>query len=317
MRFRTALVVMTLAAAAVACKRSSGGGKSDVVLAKAGSSFSDRAGYELLADATHVYWVDGFKEIRRVAKAGGASEKVASFAVSVGGFALDDARVWTVTEDGVFVVPKSGGKPTALVETKTNCLLECGFAIDETSIWFTDKTSVRRVAKSGGEATVLMGDQRFPAAVAVDASHVYVLTGMPRSILRVRKTGGAVETFVTPEEVNVEPKLVVSGGRLYWATGGAIYAASTQGAPSPVKLASTGRHFRGFAVHGDRVYFTRAPVHDSDTMIRTKDGGVLRVAVDGGEPESVFLGAADPKAVFVDGSGIYWTGVGVVVKTPR
>jgi hypothetical protein len=137
-------------------------------------------------------------------------------------FAFDDEYVYFTSGKGsgeptkpdgkngrILRMPKKGGAPTVLARGLPD--EPSGLAVDGTHVYATAVTwgspasesagVIARVPKEGGDLQIL-GAQALPRAAWIAGDHVYVRSGRPGrpgSIVRVLKTGGAVETVVTDE----------------------------------------------------------------------------------------------------------------------
>lgn len=130
-------------------------------------------------------------------------------------FAFDDEHVYFTTAKGpesktgrVLRMPKKGG-PTTVIATGLPDE-PGGLAVDASHVyvaavtWTNEATEragvVARVPKEGGELEILAKDQPALRHVWLGGDHLYVRSGRPGrpgTVLRMPKTGGAVEQFVT------------------------------------------------------------------------------------------------------------------------
>jgi hypothetical protein len=309
---RRSLVFLLLALGA--CSRKSGGSSTDVVLATAGGSLSDRAVGILALDATHVYFIDGYRgdaKLVRVAKTGGKAETVAHIGENVGALALDDANAYVATDEAIQRVAKAGGKPASIASEKTSCFSRCGLALDATHAYFTTKTGVRRVAKAGGAAADVAATSSEASSVALDDAHVYWVDGA--GITRAPKAGGAAQV-IAKMTGSTHDSIFVDAGRVYWTDGTTAWSAPVAGG-TPLRLGSAPHHHKGFAVDAKYVYLA---MNRSDDPTSFDKGGFVRAPrAGGGTTENVVLGSADPKAIAADDGAVYWVGVGTIVRTPK
>lgn len=151
---------------------------------------------ELVADATHVYWV------------------------SVGTVKLDeeeilsDGKIERVTKDGSSrqVLASGLSTPATLSIDDANVYFgELGSAVGNPSI------GLRRVAKGGG-ATIHVLDDHLVANLAISDNDVVFVgsSSTAAGMFRVAKTGGAVQTLVEDENIDSRPHIVA--GQVYYIT---------------------------------------------------------------------------------------------------
>jgi hypothetical protein len=164
---------------------------------------------------------------------------------------------------------------------------------------------IAAVPKDGSAPIVLAADEEAVRGMAVDDTFVY-WTGSPNDsagfVKRVPKTGGAVETLVTSAD---RPWAVaIDGNNLYWterpalsSLTGAVFSMPLSGAAEPVPLAVDQCDPAAIAVDATSVYWPN---------FNCVDGGVLEVAIGGGEVELVgFVNGAS--SIAVGASTVYWS----------
>ncbi|MBV8757520.1 MAG: hypothetical protein JO257_09605 [Deltaproteobacteria bacterium] len=285
------------------------GGPSDPRLATGPKQVMDIA-----IDATDVYWVayrpeTATSEVRRVPKAGGSSELVASVAGTVYQLALDDAYVYLPVyvqsaEGGPFLrVPKSGGA----LEVIDDHLRYLAFAAVANGVPYTaplvDEPSIDyelwRYPGSPGAHEVVATHLDGPEAMAVNRGSIYVTTAGDSHLQTTPMSGGAsVQPFSTLMALHV-----VSDGDLVYFMAGAIgdctnaqIKAWRPGEATTLSLGYVGHcaadaavSTRGVAVADDRAH------------------SILQFPLDGSGPETLAHGSA-PRVVAAepDGSSIYW-----------
>ncbi len=150
----------------------------------------------------------------------GSKPPVASGVQTPIAIALDDTFVYFTTGKGtgaaapagkngkVWRTPKKGGAATMLASGLPD--EPGGLAVDATHVyvsavtWTNAETEragvVARVPKGGGDLEVLAKDQPAVRDTWISADHVYVRSGRPGrpgAVLRIAKSGGAPESFVT------------------------------------------------------------------------------------------------------------------------
>jgi hypothetical protein len=159
----------------------------------------------LAIDSTHVYFTErtsGYVwSISRVAKTGDAAPEHVARVGTDGcrNLAVDGSNVYCLEPRGVFTVAKTGGAGT-FIGPKTDCVRGCAMALDGDVVYVSQANGIVRVPKGGGAATEVAHDDVQPTSIATTPTHVYWLSPLRAAhnaaILRVAKTGGAVETLV-------------------------------------------------------------------------------------------------------------------------
>lgn len=187
--------------------------------------------------ATHVYFTGGQPPgtaVVRVPRAGGDNEWL-NDGQNVRGLAADDEAVYWVNAGSG---PKSGSVVRwDASDRQTHALAAIDeapitIAIDKTHVyWLAQRAdgrgTVQRLPKAGGTVETVVTDLRWPLSLALDGSHVYFTAGEPyapgwedllappeRAVLRVRKTGGRLETVAGPRERARD--VLVDDRAVYW-----------------------------------------------------------------------------------------------------
>ncbi|RME48607.1 MAG: hypothetical protein D6791_02860, partial [Chloroflexi bacterium] len=150
----------------------------------------------LALDDDYIYWGEWGEAgqnnvIRRIPKAGGVPEIIASFptGLEIHSLAVDDAYVyWTEGKVGnkllnqpgsgaVRRVPKAGGPVQTLADAGDGIDNAYGIALDATYVYWTELGTgrVRRVAKTGGAVTDYLDPDpgHMAQALAVNDSHIF------------------------------------------------------------------------------------------------------------------------------------------------
>jgi hypothetical protein len=153
-----------------------------------------------------------------------------------------------------------------------------------------------------------------PPSLAVDATNVYWFESAGSAIFRAPRAGGGEASKVATASGGHDA-LYHHGGKLYWLDARRVYSVPVGGG-TPVVLVETGPHYSGFAVDGDYVYFARQR-QSAELDVTTDKGGIARAPVSGGPAVDLFRGECDPKAIALDGGGVYWIDVGKVIRTPK
>jgi hypothetical protein len=223
--------------------------------------------FDVVLDATHVYWTDNLSSGGKVAK-----------------------------------MPKLGGSEVVLASSQNRPV---GLSIDDDRVYFAAYGShaVRSVGKGGAGLTDLATGQTGARHTAVDSGtsgSVYFTTSGDGAVRRVAKTGGAVAsvsaTVDSPWVVVADP----TGSELFFtrfAPGGDVHriAKTAQGATPGVVAASQSSPMY---VHADatHVYFGS----------HVSSGSVARVPKSGGAVETLGSGLNKPVGITTDANAIYW-----------
>lgn len=238
----------------------------------------------------------------------------------LGGLASDGTLLYWSAPGGVgqkkgrvFTLPVTGGLSSELL---TGLDAPDQLALDGDQIYWIDSLDggIRRAPKAGG-APVLLAPAGAPpvsgGAFALDASHVYWIDSGTASIRRVPRAGGNVETLVTGEPraiaVAVTPVGVVwlresslSGGD--FADDGEI-AIAPLGGGSATTLATGLILVHGLAADASHAYVTARGKFTG----HSDQGTVSRVSLSGGPLQTLASGEANPEAILVDETAVYWT----------
>ncbi len=268
----------------------------------------------LAVDATHVYWTDhdpdpdggspyvsqglrisGDGAVRRVAKAGGAVEDLATRQPSPMGVALHAGRVWWSTERGVGLRSLvAGGERRVRPELPGRAM---GVA--------ADARGVVAVTGAGGLGSLLVEKvDGGPARVLAASDATFML--MPRApvlapdwayVLALRQDVGTYAILAVPRRdqgvalaIGVDEQLLAMhahDGAIYWAEttrSGSGESSFWRASPTDGTRRRIGRGtgwFQDFTIHGDHVYFAEDSVIQKlplaggkPTVVRYTDGAV-------------------------------------------
>ena len=183
----------------------------------------------LTADATHVYWLArigdpvafpdvGAPTVLAVLRDGSAPPSTIATLTDEGGSAIvaDGAFLYVSTNSVVWRLHKDGSSVDVILHEATTSL-----AIDGPDLYCTTTEpylygpppldaagaqSVLKLSLLDGTRTVLATEQRGPGAVTVDGTYVYWASnrynyvGNTGRVLRVAKSGGAIETVASRDE---------------------------------------------------------------------------------------------------------------------
>ncbi len=245
----------------------------------------------LVADATHLYWING-SNIERRAKAGGPVGFVAASFDLAWSLAIDDAYVYWTTAYDVWRLPKIGGAIERLAHSDSFNRVQ-GFAIDDTDVywWTITSPAIRRVAKTGGAIATFQdfGSSAVTFWVALDSTYVYWFEGgLAR---RKPKAGGPVESLGSVGGYS----WTVDATHIYWSGGGTLYRMLKGG--GAIEVIAGGQASAGsITLDATHVYWTNSAAN----------GQVMRRLKAGGAVETVSSGQPTPEAVVVDATHIYW-----------
>jgi hypothetical protein len=237
----------------------------------------------LVLDDTHAFWVNaGTGEVRRIPKAGGASELLAATGLEgLRGLVIDDVNAYFAalgqpqgSTGSVGVVSKQGGSPKILAQDLPDPVV---MAADDENLYWTSRSkgSAWKVPKAGGSAVVIAPGSSQSSGivgfgVAVTGSNV-VFFSAPL-VIRVPIAGGPQEELFSG--VPAGRFLVLDGDRLILGESGGggrvrVMPADAAVGVVPTVLASVPAH--GLAFDADYVYWT------SFTSTPEEKGGVYRI----------------------------------------
>jgi WD40 repeat protein len=247
-------------------------------------------------DAEAVYQADEWEgTIVRFPTAGGAPTVIASRQGEPSGLAVDERHAFWVASatERLRRAPKLGGAFGGLA---TDTKGPARIAVDDTSAFVArsrlekrdDEAILVRVPKDGGNLTALLRGEpsRKPAAIALDADHVYLaLAVTPEreytekgTLLRVAKTGGEPETLAA--DMAPPHSMVLDGDFLYFTAAtslkeGEIARMPKSGGARQTLYKSTSAAPLAVALDATHLFFTDSA------------GAVWRMPRDGGEPHEL------------------------------
>ncbi len=190
---------------------------------------------DLAVDDDYVYFLDGYTpfNVDRVPLGGGAPMVLASEQQTAEQpIAVDDAYIYyalvaTAVPPEIWRVSKTGGAPQTVAGSPGSSVLD--LAVDANNVYWTatDATLASYVmssAKDGAGLPVTLATGQVngaPSRIAIDDTHVYWLSegifptpGIPGTINRVLKTGGAVELLSSC--VRRPAGIAVDASFVYW-----------------------------------------------------------------------------------------------------
>jgi hypothetical protein len=152
--------------------------------------------------------------------------------------------------------------------------------------------------------TAIACDQNLPGDIAVDATHVYWLTGHPFGFLPGHQSAGPVGVMKAPKGGGntvvlagneLSPtSLVVDATHAYWTSGGEDAVKRVPIAGGNVQL----------LVNGQKDPISLAT--DGVSLYWIADGAVRKMPLAGGNPVTLVSGAPPPVALTVDGGQVYY-----------
>jgi hypothetical protein len=287
-----------------------GAGTCQPVTLASGLAFS--LSQAIAVDATSVYWTDkGYGTVMKVALTGGTAVTLASGQNEPAGIAAASGAVyWANQGSGTIMASVAGGPPTTFASGQLHAT---GVTADSASLYWagngTGATNgtVASAPLDGGAYVVLAVSPPYSGfAIKVDSTNVYFTCASPGSLMRVAIDGSTPAAMLATTG-GLALDMAIDSVNAYWTTGGGIMEVPLDGGVT-VPLASGVAY--GIAADPSGVYST-ASLPDA--------GSVSRVSSDGGNPLPLASGLADPTAIAVDSSSIYWinAGAGTVMRLAK
>lgn len=215
-------------------------------------------------------------EIRRVPKAGGAPETVATTSPRPAALAVDDANVFVMAYDpdalevGIVRVAKGGGAPVQIAGAGPDTTDLYAIALDRDAVFWDEGDNVFRSApkSSGPDAGATMtyranGDDVEsavgPLAFAVDDAAIYYADGFAVRSL-VRAPSATPTTLISTTDDLAEIEVIALDGEHVYAldvrAGGALWRNVKTGLGTPEKLVADLPKPNALAVDARFVYVT-------------------------------------------------------------
>jgi hypothetical protein len=253
---------------------------------------------------------------------GAVPERLAGIAPDVRGapvdVKVDDRAIYVARRapDAIEKISLAGGDGSFLWQgaSSTTTGSPYALALDETHVHAAlsqGSAVVLSVPKNGGAARGLATDNPHydSGFFGVTASEGHVVWASQNKVLRVAKSGGAVEPVLGFEG---DPRGVVHHeGMIYWtdwgsyepSSAGTVMSCSVEGCTEPKTLATGLQGPLDLVVDGDSLYVTVAGRGATN-------GSIVKIPREGGEPEVLADEQATPVAIAVDDKAIYWTNGG-------
>ena len=261
-------------------------------------------GYNLILDATYVYWADttlGGGGVRRVPKkCGGTPKLVVDDYYGAHGVALDATRVyWTTWWDKALFkrAPLEGGAHVVITAGDWSTGGPGMIAVDGTRGFFTSAAkTVVTVPLSGGTPEVLARGN-ISRYFAMDHGDLYFGEyGASGSVKKVSKSGGTAVIFAPESYVG---DIVVDATAVYWtawqtSSDGRVMKKSKAGG-AVTTLASGESVPSRLALDADNVYWTNQ-----------SSGTVRAIAKTGGAARTLATDQPVVEGIAVDETNVYW-----------
>lgn len=179
----------------------------------------------ILADATHVYWLElGDKSLYRTLRGGGVPQEVIT--TDVYDFGLRDDAIYWAQESAqtIWLLAKSGGSPSKVVEYGSK-ILEL-VADNSGAYWINTSGELLHVSAYAGDNIEKLTQEPCSALrdLTLDSSHVYwtyrgsgAACYQDRAIRRISKGGGPVENIAEGQLAGQVTNIAVDQNSVYWS----------------------------------------------------------------------------------------------------
>jgi len=180
--------------------------------------------------------------------------------------------------------------------------------IDSSSVnglWRIDVATAGSTRIFTGRAT---NDGQIASGVAYDGANIYVSEQVSSKITTLASTTTLAD-FVTEQAV---VDMVADSTTLYWLTqDGSVRSLPTSGVGQPRELAKL--------VAPQRIAIDEAAVYVTTSGLAASSGALVRIAKDSGAKTELATGLANPGAVVVDASHVYWANLddGTIMRVAR
>lgn len=210
------------------------------ILVKGGQTIPDTT---LAQDDKYIYWSDG-GSLMRVAKTGGASEKIIPQAPKPDEIVMDDENIYWLIWGGegsppepLMTAPKKGGEAKPLTP---KYLGTSGIAEDENFVYWMTGDGLNEIRKIGGEVIPISHDgSKTPLGLRMDADNFY-FCGMAKNgesaLMRLSKSTG--ELVQLAPSINHTMEFVIDDANVYYFDN--VKGEGSFGPVALMKVAKTG-----------------------------------------------------------------------------
>lgn len=210
----------------------------------------------VVADAQALYFLfPRAGKIMKQSKSGGEPTALADSQGVLRTLTLDDTTVYWAEDDGVFAVPKAGGKSRQVL---SGIGLADFLVADQASLYWYSSVSGKasRGSKKGGAPAPLYADEQHTLnSFFLDGQELCISFGSSgkMELYHLPKTGGKPTLIVGGQEPASD--IASDGSAIYWATEDAIFKVPRSGGSvEPVVL--KGDRIRNLALDDSSVYWT-------------------------------------------------------------
>jgi hypothetical protein len=252
-----------------------------------------------------------------------------------GELATDEASIFWINDDGIFVLSKGGGAVRTLFSHKvgpasagTGPWEPPRMALDATHVyWTSQQRKVARVPKQGGPAETLTTTTRLPRIVAVDGNDVYWVEfksggGEARpsahALLAQAKSGRTKPRLIF-EPIRTLLAIAADDDDVYWIgdtngyTHGTLQRVSKRGGAVVTLVPEIHTFYAdGLVMDAQNLYWLEYPSSLSGPMrVRT-------LPKRGGEPRTLASPYPTANKIFLDPEHLYWADRGIfAIDLPR
>ena len=233
----------------------------------------------------------------------------------------------------IYTCPADGcaAGPTEVFKTSTTGLNS--LAVDDQFVYWasSDDTAILRCPVAGctSPQTVAL-NQTSPSALAVDATHVYWITGSGAAssrILRAAKDGSDAKATVIADEQNQAASLAIDASAVYWTNRysvGTVSRCPLTGCTGAPTVLASGQFFpSAVAAGGSSVYWVNADAEEQLLPLEQRGkGAVFASAVDLDDPKPRALATGldfwgpIEQTIALDATHVYWVAPGLHAGQP-
>jgi len=270
----------------------------------------------------HIYWTE-FGSGQVNASIGNANPAtLASMSFAPAGIGADSYNLyWASPGNGTInKLPMSGGTPQILAD---NLVGPYGVAVDSTSgtVYWTNTGdgTIRSVSGNGGVVTVVAQGQMDPLNIVVDSNNLYWTDPGKGTVMLCSKQNCnpiVLWSGTTATDPALPWGIAVDTNNVYWTDSYTwnVYQEPISGG-TPITLVNdfNGGHPSINSSNGQFQNFNPAGISVDAQFVYWLDSGpegggsVNKVAIGGGTPTQLFVGAQGPMAIALSDENIYWT----------